>query len=68
MSLANVGYGMSADVDGKVPLVEALIACDLATVKLLRENGTTLENADMGPALRSLWGVQGLERVSWSPC
>ena len=55
MSLANVGYGVSADVDGKVPLVEAVIARDLATVKLLRENGTMLENADMGLALGSLW-------------
>ena len=54
MSLANVGYGVSANVDGKVPLVEALIARDPATVKLLRENGTTLENIDMGPTLGSL--------------
>jgi ankyrin repeat protein len=36
------------DVDGKVPLVEALIARDTATVKLLWENGATLKNADMG--------------------
>lgn len=39
---------MGTDVDGKVPLVEALIARDTATVKLLWENGATLKNADRG--------------------
>jgi ankyrin repeat protein len=39
---------MCADVDGKVPLIEALIARDIATVKLLWENGATLNNADRG--------------------
>ena len=42
---------MIADVDGKVPLVEALIARDPATVKLLWENGATLQNADKGQLL-----------------
>lgn len=39
---------MFVDVDGKVPLIEALIARDIATVKLLWENGATLKNADRG--------------------
>jgi ankyrin repeat protein len=39
------------DVDGKVPLVEALIARDTATVKLLWENGATLKKADRGRLL-----------------
>lgn len=42
---------MRADVDGKVPLAEALIARDPATVKLLWENGATLENAEKGQLL-----------------
>lgn len=42
---------MNADMDGKVPLVEALIARDRATVKILWENGATLENADKGQLL-----------------
>jgi len=41
-------YCLGVDVDGKVPLLEALIARDTATVKLLWENGATLKNADMG--------------------
>jgi hypothetical protein len=39
---------VGVDVDGKVPLVEALIARDTAVVKLLWENGATLKNGDMG--------------------
>lgn len=39
------------DVDGKVPLVEALIARDTAIATLLSENGATLKNADMGACL-----------------
>lgn len=38
-------------MDGKVPLGEALIARDPATVKLLWENGATLQNADKGQLL-----------------
>lgn len=51
LSVSELGYGVSADVDGKVPLVEALIARDPATVKLLWENGATLQNADKGQLL-----------------
>ena len=42
---------MIADVDGKVLLVEALIARDPTTVKLLWENNATLQNADKGQLL-----------------
>ena len=39
-------YGMSPDVDGQIPLAEALIARDPATVKLLLGNEATLQNAN----------------------
>lgn len=38
-------------MDGKVPLVEAFIARDTATIKLLWANGATLKNADIGKFL-----------------
>jgi len=45
------GTCLGVDVDGAVPLVEALIARDTATIKLLWENGATLKNADIGKFL-----------------